>query len=116
MSLRVFAVLAVLAFSAAHGMKLKLKKPDVTYCKDGSDQWFANIQVDVQPWPVHIAAGASLSLDGGVDILQTVEDGSRVALEMELKTVLGPLKIPCLEVHNLNLVNIEFSEHNVLLD
>lgn len=96
--------LIVVLVSAAHGMKLKVKLPDVTYCADGSDQWFSNINLDITPFPVHVASGEKISIDAGVDILQAVEVGSQLELDMSVKTILGPLHIPCLDVGQIHLI------------
>lgn len=111
--------LAIVLFlaSAAHGMKLKVKLPDVTYCQDGSDQWFSNIQLDIQPFPVHVASGEHISIDAGVDIMQEVEVGSQLDVDMSVKTILGPLHIPCLDVRpQFQSVKIQWIFHLIFLD
>ena len=90
----IFASLAI----AANAFSLRVKAPEVNYCLDGSDAWFGNIVLNINPWPVHISAGAQLSIDGGLDILQTVEVGSQLKLDLKLQTSLGALPIPCIPV------------------
>ena len=83
---------------ASNAYTLKLSAPDVSYCQDGSEEWFSNIVLNVNPWPVHVAANEVISIDGGIDIMQTVEVGSQLKLDLSLQTALGNLPIPCLPV------------------
>ena len=86
---------------ASNAYTLKLSAPDVSYCQDGSEEWFSNIVLNVNPWPVHVAANEVISIDGGIDIMQTVEVGSQLKLDLSLQTALGNLPIPCLPVRFL---------------
>ena len=92
-----FALVA-LFLASANGLSLKLSAPDVSTCMDGTDQWFSDINLDVNPWPVHIAAGEKITISAGARLLQTVVDGSKVRLDLNLKTLIGNLHIPCLPV------------------
>ena len=92
------SVLLASLFVASNAYTLKVRAPDVSYCQDGSEDWFGNIVLNINPWPVHIAANEVLSIDGGIDIMQTVEVGSQLKIELALQTALGDLPIPCLPV------------------
>ena len=65
---------------------------------DGTDAWFSNIVLNVEPWPAHIATGEIITLDGAMDILQEVEMGFSLDLKLTLVTAIGNLPIPCLPV------------------
>lgn len=92
------SVLLASLFVASNAYTLKVRAPDVSYCQDGSEDWFGNIVLNINPWPVHIAANEVLSIDVGLDILQTVEVGSQLKVEWALQTPLGDLPIPCVPV------------------
>ena len=96
------AILASLLI-AANAYSLRTKAPEVEYCLDGSDAWFGNIVLNILPWPVEISAGAQLSIDGGLDILQVVEVGSQLKLDLKLETPLGALPIPCIPVSKIDV-------------
>merc|ERR1719150_649355 len=100
-----FSKIAVFAslLIAANALTLRVKAPEVEYCLDGSDAWFSNIVLNILPWPVEISAGAQLSIDGGLDILQVVEVGSQLKLELKLQTPLGELPIPCIPIDGLQI-------------
>ena len=89
----------VLASTKALSIRVKnLRTPDVSTCLDGTNEWFDNISLDVKPWPVEIAAGKTITLQGQVDIMQEIEVGSGVELKLTLITAIGNLDIPCLVV------------------
>ena len=92
------SVLLASLFVASNAYTLKVRAPDVSYCQDGTEDWFSNIVYNVNPWPMHIAANEVLSIDVGLDILQTVEVGSQLKVEWALQTPLGDLPIPCVPV------------------
>ena len=103
MSSKLFFIALCLASAQALTLKFKNKALDISYCLDGSDQWVSNIMLDVQPWPVTVATGATFTLDGGLDILQEIEPESMLRLELTLKTAIGDLPIPCIPVSIGNL-------------
>merc|ERR1712111_50155 len=77
-------------------------------------KWFSNIVLNVNPWPVHVAANEVISIDGGIDIMQTVEVGSQLKLDLSLQTALGNLPIPCLPIEDLNIGSCTYPvEHGV---
>merc|ERR1711963_1147511 len=108
--------LAAVVLASAQAATLKLKSPDVSYCLDGSEEWFGNIMVEVQPWPVVIATGETLTLDGGLDILQEIEVGSQLELKLTLKTAIGNLPIPCLPIDDLNIGSCTYDVQKLLDD
>ena len=85
-----------IAFSNA--LSLRLAAPEVTSCLEGTENYVENISVNIQPWPVHVATGATLSIDGGLTILDAIVEGSQLKLDLSLVTALGNLPIPCLPV------------------
>ena len=47
-----FIVALVLASTQALSIRVKnLRTPDVSTCLEGTNEWFDNISLDVQPWP-----------------------------------------------------------------
>merc|ERR1711872_584536 len=79
----------------------------------GSD-WFSNIALNVQPWPVEIAAGKTITLDGAIDIMQEIEVGSGLNLKLTLITAIGNLPIPCLPIGELNIGSCDYDVQHLL--
>ncbi len=97
-NMKSFLVLAAAIASTSAFFVAKPKSPDVNFCVDGSQDWVSGIQLDVQPWPVVVVEGTTISLDGRFDLLKTVDEGTSLKLELTAKTPIGNLPIPCLEV------------------
>ena len=90
----------------------KVKFPTVNLCSDSSSSWLSDVSLDITPWPVHVAAGEIIYADAEGTLLQTIESGTSVKLEMKLVTVLGDLVIPCIPVStiwNIKLRNWQLS-------
>ena len=100
--MQLFALLALfLAGSEAFNLRNIIKKPDVGFCLDGTENWLTGIILNVTPWPAHIANGETITLDGQLELLQAVEVGSSLKLSLTLETPLGDLPIPCIPVSYL---------------
>ena len=104
--------ITLIAFSNA--LSLKLKAPEVTSCMEGTENYVENVSVNIQPWPVHIATGATLSIDGGLDVLDSIVEGSQLKLDLSLVTALGNLPIPCLPVSHIFQIDRNRYENNSL--
>ncbi len=89
--------LMTLAVSHAWVAKIKPKSPNVEMCNDVTSSWVNNIVLNVTPWPIHVATGETITLDGGFDLLQTVPEGAKVALNLRALGIID-IDIPCLEV------------------
>ena len=99
MAAKLFIFALALASTQALTLRVKnVKAPDVRTCMDGTSEWFDNISLDITPWPVVVAAGNVISLDGGIDIMQEIEVGSNLNIKLTLITAIGNLPIPCLPV------------------
>ena len=92
-----YIILATLLTSSSG---FRLKSPEVSYCIDGTDTYFANLKLDIKPWPIHIESGATLSLDMGFDILQTLPVGTLLKYEFAIHTILGNIPLPCIPVRS----------------
>merc|ERR1712156_493017 len=94
MSAKLFVFTLALASTQALSLRVqKVRAPDVNECMDGTSDWFSNIALNVQPWPVEIAAGKTITLDGAIDIMQEIEVGSGLNLKLTLITAIGNLNI-----------------------
>merc|ERR1719220_151715 len=110
-----------LAFASTQAFSLRvkatfkdIKSPDVSTCMDGTDAWFSNIVLNIEPWPAHIATGETITLDGAIDILQEVEMGSGLELKLTLVTAIGNLPIPCLPLGELNIGSCSYDIQHLL--
>ncbi len=91
-------LILAIALAGAQAFVAKVKTPDVDMCLDGTENWFKGISLNVVPWPVHIAQGATISLDGQIELLKTINAGSKLKLDLKLKSAIGNLPIPCIPV------------------
>ena len=57
---------------------------------------------DVQPFPVQIHTGATVTISATLTLAATVPAGAKVALKI-VKEGLIDLPIPCLEIEGLNI-------------
>merc|ERR1739848_383733 len=73
-----------------------------------------NISLDIKPWPVHVAAGETITLDGAIDIMQEIEVGSGIELKLTLITAIGNLPIPCLPIGELNIGSCSYDVQHLL--
>eukprot|EP00093_Oithona_nana_P009909 09909.XXX_599589_598912_1 [CDS] Oithona nana genome sequencing. len=103
-----------IAFSNA--LSLRLAAPEVTSCLEGTENFVENISVNIQPWPVHVATGATLSIDGGLTILDAIVEGSQLKLDLSLVTALGNLPIPCLPIDGLEIGSCTYPIQRLLDD
>merc|ERR1711953_1419817 len=94
---------ALIAFSNA--LSLRLAAPEVTSCLEGTENYVEDISVNIQPWPVHVATGATLSIDG-----------SELKLDLSLVTALGNLPIPCLPIDGLEIGSCTYPIQRLLDD
>ena len=93
MSAKLFTI--VICLANTHALEFMPKALDVEYCMEGSDKWFNNINLNINPFPIVFESGAMLSLDVGQDVLQEIEVGSMLKLKMDLETLIGQIPIPC---------------------
>ena len=72
---------------------------EITECLAGTGDWFSDYSLDVTPWPIEVAAGKDITIDGQFSIKQMIEEGSKLALKLTGEVpVIGKIPIPCLEV------------------
>ena len=99
MSVKLFILALALASTQALTLRAKnVRTPDVNTCQDGTNDWFSGISLDVTPWPVVVAGGETITLQGQIDIMQEIEMGSQLELKLTLITPIGNLPVPCLPV------------------
>ena len=95
-------------FAATNAYNLTVRAPDVSYCQDGSEDWITNIVYNINPWPMHIASNEVISVEGSVDLLQTIEEGTKYKVEATFETPFGDYPIPCVPVSSINLNDVFF--------
>merc|ERR1711976_248267 len=115
-----FLVLALLAAST-QAFKLKAivrNTPEVTECKAGTSDWFSGISLNVSPYPVEVAAGKKITIDGEFTLNKEVVAGSKLKLKLKGKVpIVGEIPIPCLPINeNLNLGSCEYELEKILYD
>ena len=103
----------VLALLAASTQAFKLKAivrntPEVTECMAGTSDWFSGISLNVSPYPVEVAAGKKITIDGEFTLNKEVVAGSKLKLKLKGKVpIVGEIPIPCLPVSdNLQWKNL----------
>ena len=96
-------ILALAIFVAStQALSIKITPKDnveITECLAGTGDWFSDYSLDVTPWPIEVAAGKDITLDGEITIKQIIEEGSTLALKLVGEVpIIGKIPIPCLEV------------------
>merc|ERR1712109_121076 len=115
MSVKLFILALALASTQALTLRAKnVRTPDVMTCQDGTDAWFSGISLDVTPWPVIVAGGETITLQGQIDIMQEIEMGSQLELKLTLITPIGNLPVPCLPIGDLNIGSCNYDIQHLL--
>ena len=102
----------VLALLAASTQAFKLKAivrntPEVTECMAGTSDWFSGISLNVSPYPVEVAAGKKITIDGEFTLNKEVVVGSKLKLKLKGKVpIVGEIPIPCLPVSDSQCENL----------
>merc|ERR1711944_397892 len=100
MSSKIFALALLVASTQALSLKAIIRNtPEVTECLAGTGDWFSDISLNVSPYPVKVAEGESITIDGQFTLKQTVVTGSKLKLKLKGKTTFGLLPIPCLPIN-----------------
>ena len=79
---------------------------EIKECLAGTTDWFGNYKLDVTPMPINLANGNEVTVDGEITLKQAIEQGSKVAISLELPWAIsifpwvGNISIPCVEVVN----------------
>merc|ERR1711944_28636 len=118
MSSKIFALALLVASTQALSLKAIIRNtPEVTECLAGTGDWFSDISLNVSPYPVKVAEGESITIDGQFTLKQTVVTGSKLKLKLKGKTTFGLLPIPCLPINeNLELGSCEYDLDKIVAD
>ena len=97
--------LLLLALSAVSASRLaQLAPPDhleYGFC-DGSPEPMTIDNLSVEPFPIIVANGASVTIAAQITLNEVVAAGAQVSLELTLEGII-PIKIPCLEIEGLHI-------------
>ena len=100
MSSKIFALALLAASTQAFKLKAIIRNtPEVTECMAGTSDWFSGISLNVSPYPVEIAAGKKITIDGEFTLNKEVVAGSKLKLKLKGSVpIVGEIPIPCLPV------------------
>jgi len=94
--MKLFVVLVFVAFASARN--LKIDQIEYDFCS-GAAQPGTIDTISVDPFPIQLHSGASLSILAQLTLNEVVPTGAKVSLNLK-KEGLIPLPIPCLELTN----------------
>merc|ERR1712111_317518 len=88
-----------------------------TECMAGTSDWFSGISLNVSPYPVEVAAGKKITIDGEFTLNKEVVAGSKLKLKLKGKVpIVGEIPIPCLPINeNLNLGSCEYEKKSCMI-
>merc|ERR1711894_426670 len=98
---KILALAVFMASTQALTIKITPKaNVEISECLAGTSDWFGDYRLDVTPWPIEVAAGKDVTLDGEITIKQMIEVGSKLAIKLTGEVpVIGKIPIPCLEIN-----------------
>merc|ERR1712179_596943 len=73
-------LLGLVAFGSA-------KKIEDSFCLDGSEAWIKNNQADVEPYPIILAPGKTITIKAGLELLKEIPLGAKVKLDIVRNSV-----------------------------
>merc|ERR1711878_85202 len=92
---------------------IKIDQVEYGFC-DGADTSVGTIdEIDVQPFPVEIKTGATVTISATLTLAATVPAGAKVALNIVKEGVVD-LPIPCLEIEGLHIGSCEYEADYLL--
>jgi len=80
---------------------------------DGSPEPASLDKISIEPFPVIIKSGATITLDSQVTLNEEIVVGSRLSLSVTLEGII-PIKIPCLDIGGTNLGSCEYDVDELL--
>ena len=105
----------VSAVSGRSGIEIFLNKTLKYFHTDGADTSVGSIDAaDVQPFPVEVKTGASVTISATLTLNTAIPAGAKVALNIVKEGIVN-LPIPCLEIEGLHIGSCEY-EADYLLD
>merc|ERR1711978_151430 len=110
--MKLIVLLATIVLVSAKS--IKIDQLEYGFC-DGADTSVGSIDAaDVQPFPVEVKTGATVTISATLSLTATVPAGAKVALNI-VKEGIVDLPIPCLEIEGLHVGSCEY-EADYLLD
>merc|ERR1719398_510298 len=80
---------------------------------DGSPEPASLDKISIEPFPVIVQTGATITLDSQVTLNEDIVVGSRLRLSVTLEGII-PIKIPCLDIGGTNLGSCEYDVDELL--
>merc|ERR1719166_900419 len=79
---------------------------------DGSPEPASLDKISIEPFPVIVQTGATITLDSQVTLNEEMTMGSRLSLSVQLEGI--PIQIPCLDIGGTNLGSCEYDVDELL--
>merc|ERR1719228_2334882 len=109
-------LLTLLATAAASTIP-RLAPPDAIedgFC-DGSPEPASIDNISVEPFPIMVTNGASVTLAVQITLNEELPVGASVSLELTLEGII-PIKIPCLEIEGLHIGSCTYDGDTLLAE
>merc|ERR1712123_526404 len=100
-----FAVLALVAAASCTPLVPKLDSLEYGFC-DGSPTP-ATITASVEPFPVVIATGETITISVSIDLAEEVPVGTQISLKIKKEGIID-IPFPCIEIDGLHLGSCDY--------
>merc|ERR1711909_224931 len=110
--MKTILVLACVALAGAKHIHVKIDQLEYGFC-DGSAEPASIDAASVEPFPIVVATGETITLSVQITLNEVVPAGAQVSLKIK-KEGLIPVPIPCLEIDGLHIGSCDYDGDHLL--
>jgi len=110
--MRTILILAYVALASTKHLHVKIDQLEYGFC-DGSAEPAAIDTATVEPFPIVVATGETITLSVQITLNEVVPAGAQVSLKIK-KEGLIPVPIPCLEIDGLHIGSCDYDGDHLL--
>merc|ERR1711909_243733 len=112
--MKTILVLACVALAGAKHIHVKIDQLEYGFC-DGSAEPASIDAASVEPFPIVVATGETITLSVQITLNEVVPAGAQVSLKIK-KEGLIPVPIPCLEIDGLHIGSCDYDGDHLPLN
>merc|ERR1712243_326853 len=113
-TMRTILILACVALASTKHLHVKIDQLEYGFC-DGSAEPATIDTATVDPFPVVVATGETITLSVQITLNEVVPAGAQVSLKIK-KEGLIPVPIPCLEIDGLHIGSCDYDGDYLLTE
>merc|ERR1711910_232557 len=110
--MKTILVLACVVLASAKHIHVKIDQLEYGFC-DGSAEPASIDAASVEPFPIVVATGETITLSVQITLNEVVPAGAQVSLKIK-KEGLIPVPIPCLEIDGLHIGSCDYDGDHLL--